>query len=254
MTYAESPFIIGHRGASFDAPENTMAAFQLAWKQGADGVEGDFYLTSDEKIICIHDADTKRTTGVNLKVESTSLEKLRELDAGSWKNANFQSEKLPTFDEVLAAIPAGKRFVIELKSKAKIVPVLAKQLREANRSDIEILIISFDEESIATCKRELPQMRAHWLTSFKESPLGDGFHPTAEEVAETVQRCGADGVGMNGNREVVDAGFVRVLRQRQCNEFHVWTVDEPEDAKYFRELGAVGITTNRPDLIRTSLQ
>ncbi len=254
VTYADSPFIIGHRGASYDAPENTLAAFQLAWKQDADGVEGDFYLTDDRQIVCIHDADTKRTTGVKLHVESTPLAKLRELDAGTWKNPLFKSEKLPTFAEVLAAIPAGKHFVIELKSKTKIVPVLSQELRNAKRTDIEILIISFDEETVAACKRELPQVRAHWLTSFKKPIAGSDFRPNAEEVAKAVKRSGADGVGMNGNREVIDASFIDALKQGGCHEFHVWTVDKPEDAQFFRDLGAVGITTNRPDVIRAALR
>lgn len=253
MSHADSPFIIGHRGASYDAPENTLAAFELAWKLNADGVEGDFYLTPDKQIVCIHDADTKRTTGVKRRVESTPLAKLRELDAGSWKSPEFKAEKLPTFAEVLAAIPAGKRFVIELKSKSAIVPVLATQLRQAKRTDIEVLIISFDADTVAACKRELPDVRAHWLTSFKQSLLGKKWSPTAEEVAESVKRCGADGVGMNGKRDVIDAGFVRALKSGGCQEFHVWTIDEPEDARYFRDLGAVGITTNRPDVIRAAL-
>ena len=58
--HAAEPFLVAHRGASHDAPENTLPAFELAWKQGADAIEGDFHLTSDGKIVCIHDFDTKR--------------------------------------------------------------------------------------------------------------------------------------------------------------------------------------------------
>jgi glycerophosphoryl diester phosphodiesterase len=58
-----SQMIVAHRGASYDAPENTLAAFKLAWQQQSDGIEGDFYLTADRQIVCIHDADTKRTAG-----------------------------------------------------------------------------------------------------------------------------------------------------------------------------------------------
>ncbi len=252
--HAETQFVIGHRGASYDAPENTLAAFQLAWKQDADGVEGDFYLTDDKQIVCIHDADTKRTTGVKLQVESTPLAALRELDAGSWKADSFKSEKLPTFAEVLAAIPAGKRFVIELKSKTNIVPVLSKELREAKRTDIEVLIISFDEETVVSCKRELPTVAVHWLTSFKKSPADGEFRPTAEDIAKVVDRIGADGVGMNGNRDIIDSGFIETLKAGGCKEFHVWTVDKPDDAQFFRDLGAVGITTNRPDVIRAAIR
>ena len=65
--FAGPPLLIAHRGASHEAPENTLAAFRLAWEQGADGIEGDFYLSKDGRIVCIHDKDTKRTAGKNLE-------------------------------------------------------------------------------------------------------------------------------------------------------------------------------------------
>ncbi|MDP7286911.1 MAG: glycerophosphodiester phosphodiesterase family protein, partial [Phycisphaerae bacterium] len=71
--------IVAHRGASRDAPENTIAAFELAWKQGADAIEGDFYLTKDRRIVCIHDSSTKRTARANLSVAKSTLAELRKL-------------------------------------------------------------------------------------------------------------------------------------------------------------------------------
>lgn len=59
---AQTPIIVAHRGASKAAPENTLKAFHLAWEQGADAIEGDFHLTKDGKIVCIHDGNTKRYT------------------------------------------------------------------------------------------------------------------------------------------------------------------------------------------------
>ena len=67
------PLIVAHRGASHDAPENTLAAFNLAWKQGADGIEGDFFLSQDGHLVCIHDKDTTRFTGKKLVVNNTPL-------------------------------------------------------------------------------------------------------------------------------------------------------------------------------------
>ncbi len=254
MAQAQTPLVVGHRGASFTAPENTLAAFKLAFEQHADGVEGDFYLTADEQIICIHDADTQRTTGVKLPVEGSDMDALRELEAGSWKSPEFSGERLPTFSEVIASIPSGKRLVIELKSKEKIVPFLVEALRRAKRDDITLLIISFDEETVRQCKQQLPGVAAHWLTSFKQSKTTAQWSPTAREVAAAVRRSGADGVGMNGNRDCIDQAFMATLRQGGCKEFHVWTVDTPEDAKYFRDLGAFGITTNRPDVIGEAIR
>src|SRR3954469_20934435 len=80
---ARGQFIVGHRGASHDAPENTLAAFKLAWAQGADGIENDWYLTSDGKLICSHDADTERTAGVKHVIKDTPFDELRKLDVGS---------------------------------------------------------------------------------------------------------------------------------------------------------------------------
>ncbi|MEW6306614.1 MAG: glycerophosphodiester phosphodiesterase family protein, partial [Verrucomicrobiota bacterium] len=101
--------IIAHRGASYDAPENTMASVKLGWKQKADGVEIDIWLTKDGKIILLHDENTKRTTGVDKKVHEQTFDELRRQDAGSWKDPKFKGEKLPTLDEVLKTVPKGKR-------------------------------------------------------------------------------------------------------------------------------------------------
>ena len=107
--------IVGHRGASHDAPENTLAAIRLAWEQGADAAEFDVYLSKDGKIVVIHDKDTKRVAGVDRPVVGQTLDELRRLDVGKWKAPKFAGEKLPTLNEMLATVPAGKRVFIEVK-------------------------------------------------------------------------------------------------------------------------------------------
>ena len=86
--------IIAHRGASYDAPENTVAAFKLGWKQNADAVELDIWLSKDGKIVCLHDDNTKRTAGVDKAVADQTLAELRMLDAGSLKGTKWKGEKL----------------------------------------------------------------------------------------------------------------------------------------------------------------
>ena len=245
--------ITGHRGASHDAPENTLAAFQLAWEQGADAVEGDFYLTADSQIVCIHDADTLRTAGIKKVVAQTTLEELRQLDAGQWKDARFKGEKIPTFAEVMQCIPEGKKFVIELKTDPVIVPVLEQELKRLQPDPASLLIIAFDADTIAACKKAFPEVKAHWLTSFKRANGVGPWTPRADRIIETVKRTGADGVGMKGERAVVDKPFIEKLASGGVSDFHVWTIDSPVDAEYFQELGASGITTNRPAFIRQSL-
>ncbi len=246
--------IVAHRGASHDAPENTLAAFRLAWEQQADGIEGDFYLTKDRQIVCIHDADTERTAGVRGKVESMTLEQLRKLDAGSWKGERWKGEPIPTFDEVYQAVPDDRLFVIELKSKTKIVPVLAERLRSLDPGGRRLLIITFDQATARACHEQIPDVPVQWLTSFKRSGPDGTWRPTAESVAKTVRQTGAQGVGMKGEREVIDEAFIATLRARGCAKFHVWTIDSPDDARFFRELGADAITTNRPAVIRAAIE
>ncbi len=246
--------ITAHRGASHDAPENTLAAFKLAWEQGADAIEGDFYLTADSQIVCIHDADTLRTAGIKKIIVQTTLDELRQLDAGTWKNPRFQGEKIPTFAEVMQCIPTGKAFVIELKTDPSIVPVLERELKRLQPDPSSLLIIAFNAETIAACKKAFPEIKAHWLTSFKRSNGIGPWTPTAKQIIDTVKKTGADGVGMKGERAVIDNSFVESLASGGVSDFHVWTIDSPADAQYFQGLGASGITTNRPAYIRQTLE
>jgi glycerophosphoryl diester phosphodiesterase len=234
---AAEPMITAHRGASDDAPENTLAAFRLAWQQGADAIEGDFRLSGDGQVVCIHDADTARTCGVKLVVADTPLARLRQLDYGRWKGEGFAGETCPTLAEVLAVVPTGKRLYVELKTGPEIVPQLAHDLKRAAVAPAAVVLIAFDETTVVACKK---------------SSKGSGqWRPTAQTIAETVRRCGADGVGMQARVDVIDATFVETLRSGGVGEFHVWTVDRPEDARHFATLEAVGITTNRPASLRT---
>lgn len=245
--------VVGHRGASADAPENTLAAFNEAWNQGADGIEGDFYFTRDQQIVCIHDSDTKRTGGKSLKVASSTLAELRKLEYGGWKSKKFAGEPIPTFQQVLECVPEGKLFVIELKTGPEIVPLLAAQLASEDIDRSQLLIISFNHGTIAKSKELLPDIRAHWLTSYKQNRLTGKWSPSVSEVAEQLRTCGADGLGTKGDRRIVTPAFIAKLRGSGMKEFHVWTIDDPADASYFQELGAVGITTNRPAIISEAL-
>src|SRR4051812_25831913 len=91
---AEAPtktLIVGHRGASHAAPENTLPAMRLAFEEGADSLEADFWLTRDERVVCLHDADTRRTAPDQpvRRVQESTLAQLRELDVGAWKGPRF---------------------------------------------------------------------------------------------------------------------------------------------------------------------
>jgi glycerophosphoryl diester phosphodiesterase len=246
------PLIIAHRGASHDAPENTLAAFREAWLQGADGIEGDYCLTSDEQIVCIHDDDTLRTGGRQLVVAESRFEQLAQLEYGGWKDLRFHGEPLPRISDILVNVPVGKWCVIELKTGPQIVPLLQTQLAASGIDLDRVLVIAFDSQTIAESKRLLPQVKAHWLTDYRLDSSGN-WSPSAAEVLKTIRQCGADGLGSENRPDVVTRQFLDQLRAGGIAEFHVWTVDNPSEARYFRDLGAWGLTTNRPAFLRGHL-
>src|SRR3954451_4899727 len=112
------PLLIAHRGESQLAPENTLAAFQLAWSSNDDAIEMDVHLTSDGRVVVCHDDDTVRTTGGRAKcvIRDSTADELRTLDVGSWKDPRYAGERIPLLAEVLSTMPAGKRAFVELKA------------------------------------------------------------------------------------------------------------------------------------------
>ena len=250
---ANAQLIVAHRGASHDAPENTLAAFNMAFEQKSDGVEGDFYLSSDGHIVCIHDKTTKRTAGKDLNVSKSTLAELKKLDVGKWKDKRFTEERIPTLEEVIAIVPNGKRLIIELKVGPEIVAPMKTVLKKSKLKPEQVLVISFNDKTIAESKRLLPKIKAHWLTGYRPKKDNPPYTPTAKSIADTIRKCKADGLGSHGRRSVFDKQFINSLGENGVKEFHVWTIDDPDDARYYKSLGAYGITTNRPALIRSEL-
>ena len=125
--------IIAHRGASADAPENTLTAIQLAWRQSADAAEIDVQLTADGQLVAIHDETLLRTGGVDWAVKDYTLAQLKTLDIGSWKSPQFAGERIPTLAEVLDIVPLGKRLFIEVKCGVDAIPELVTYCRRRRR-------------------------------------------------------------------------------------------------------------------------
>ncbi len=248
----DRPWLIAHRGASREAPENTLAAFRLAWEQNADGIEGDFHLTRDGHIVCIHDRTTKRYCDVDLNVAESTLAELRKLDVGRWKDARYAGERIPTLDEVLAILPPGKRFFIEIKCGPEIIPPLKHSLLAAKTDLRRINIIAFREDVIIAAKDALPDVTACWLSGYKQNEQTGEWSPTIDEVLTSLKRCGADGLGTQSEPQVVDEAFVSAIRKAGY-QLHTWTVDSPDQARTWRSLGLDSITTNRPGFLREAL-
>jgi len=242
------PLIVAHRGASHDAPENTLPAFVLGWKQGADAIEGDFLLTKDNKIICIHDGSTKRLADRNLVVRQSTLKELHELDVGSWKHVKFKGTKIPTIAEVFATMPQGKKIFVEVKCGPEIIPHLVKEIENSELKTEQVVLICFKKEVVQAFKKAMPKNKAFWLSNFKKDKEGT-WTPSAGSVLATLKASKADGLDSNKNipdeiaRKVMDAGY----------EWHAWTVNDIATAKKLKALGIHSITTDRPALIKGSL-
>jgi len=239
-----NPEIVAHRGASCDAPENTIAAFNLAFKQGADAVEGDFRLTRDRRIVCIHDETTKRTAGADFMVADSTLDQLRNLDVGSWKDQKWGGERIPTIEEVFATVPPGKKIFIEVKCGPEIILPLGEVISGCEIDSRQIVVISFSEAVVAGVKKRLSGIKAFWLTGYKKDRISGEWKPSLRQVISTLKKINADGLDSNAHK-VVDNNFVKKIRKEQM-ELHVWTVDKPKEALRFQELGVDSITTNRP--------
>jgi glycerophosphoryl diester phosphodiesterase len=242
--------IVGHRGASFDAPENTVASFQLAWKQNADAAELDIYLSKDGRIVVIHDPNTKRVACVDKKVIDQTFDELRKLDVGKWKGEKFAGEKLPTLGEMLATVPPGKRVLIEVKCGPEIVPELDRVLKASKLKPEQTPVISFNAQVVAAVKKARPDLKAYWLATIapkKAKPR------TAEELIAKAKEIHADGLDLSADAKVLTREFGTKV-QAAGLALYVWTVDDVALARKMIDAGAESITTNRPAWLREQLR
>jgi glycerophosphoryl diester phosphodiesterase len=243
---------VAHRGASHDAPENTLAAFNLAWQQNADAIEGDFYLTKDNAIVCIHDKTTGRFADIDLVVAESSLEQLRQLDVGSWKDKKWRGEKIPTIAEVFNVVPNEKKILIEIKCGPEIVPFLKKSLVNSQLKPEQTIVISFNQEVVRQVKLQIPDIKAFWLTGFRKDKQSGQWTPDLDTIHNILGEINADGLDCRAG-EVVTPSFVKSIKDANM-EIHVWTVDDPDEAQRLKSIGVQSITTNRPGWLREQLQ
>lgn len=222
--------VIGHRGASAEAPENTMAAFTRALELGADGFEFDVQLTSDGHPVVIHDAMLERTTNGTGPVFEATLEEIRRLDAGSWFDPAFANSRVPRLDEVLA-LPAA---VFELEIKTQGRAVLDAVLDAVDRAGVfdRVKFTGWDHALLCRLKAERPhatiglfaQRPQPWMNDaiFERYILGtaetagfDVAHVYAGELTESIAEGlkmlgyvvhGNDAVGQEDLRRAVASG------------------------------------------------
>lgn len=234
--------VVAHRGASAYAPENTVAAAKLGWELGADAVEVDVHLSADHKIMVIHDNNTKRTSGKNMVVSETSLDKLKTLDVGSWKDGQYKDERIPTLKEIVELIPNEKKLVVEIKSDISLVPVLEREFKNDQKLD-QLIFIAFNYETIKAVKQLMPENKAYWLSSRFSEPVSS--------VLRKVKNDGLDGVDIHYS--LITPELMNIAKELFL-EVHCWTVDDHVKARELGMLGINSVTTNVPDRILEALK
>ena len=236
--------IIGHRGASDDAPENTISSIKEAFVQGADGVEVDIRLSKDKKVVCIHDKNTIRTTGLSLEVKNTNYGELKNLDAGGWKGNAWKDELIPSLEEVLKEVPLDKEIFIEVKTGLEIIDPLTSLVLNSKIMLKNISIISFNDRVIKEIKLCLPDTTCNLLTAFDPSY-------NEQDLPQLLKEIGADGVGAQ-NHPKLTKDFIDKIKSIN-KDVHVWTVNEGDEAKKYSMMGLSSITTNKPKHIKNCL-
>ena len=240
--------IIAHRGASYIAPENTLASVKLGWEKDSD-VEVDVYLTKDHKIVAIHDKNTKRTAVTDVNVAEMTAEELRKLDVGSFKSDQYAGEKIPFLADIIETIPDGRKLYIEIKCGQEILPYLRELLADSGNMS-QIIIIGFDLETV-TMSKQIIDVPTYWLKGTEKTDQTEEWIPHDPQLAQTAKDRGLDGLDVHYagvTREFADAVKASGLK------LYVWTVDEPEEAIRLTRLGVDGITTNRPGWLREQLK
>jgi glycerophosphoryl diester phosphodiesterase len=233
------PWVIGHRGASAHAPENTLAAFRRAVELGASGIETDLRVTREGKFVLLHDTRVNRTTDGRGRIDQISFDSVRKLDAGSWFDEEYAGERVPTLEEGLGlAAKLDVWIYLELKIalEGSLPFALAETLRRSRRLD-RIVLLSFDPAALSLMRETEPRL----LTGLLVGRTG----PTIEAA----KRAGAQVLAPRYKRITR-----RLMRRAHAAGLYVvtWTVNTRQDMRRMLALGVDGIMTDWPDrLIET---
>jgi glycerophosphoryl diester phosphodiesterase len=219
-------YVVGHRGAAGEQPENTLTGFRYALDLGVDFVECDVHLTRDGRLVVMHDATVDRTTNGQGAISALSLARIRSLDAGD-------GEQVPTFDEVLDLVAGRAPLLCELKGngveEAAVAAVADHSLED------QVIFTSFSLDRLATVR----QLGDHYR-------LGAILPNASEiEIARAVA-LGAEAIGVRYTNLCY-----RILAQAHEAGLQVraWNPDTLAEQQAMIVLGVDGISTNRPSLL-----
>ncbi|MGB5165737.1 MAG: glycerophosphodiester phosphodiesterase family protein [Woeseiaceae bacterium] len=227
--------IIAHRGASMDAPENTLAAIEEAIRQRADWVEIDVQETREGGIVVIHDRDLMKVAGVPMNVRDATFAELRSVDIGSWFDARFSGERVATLAEVLELCRGRVKFIVELKYyggeerfEERVVEII-----ESHNMQADIALMSLNYKGVETLKSLRPDWNVGLLSSVV---LGD------------LAQLDVDFLAVNGR--LATRGFIKSAHDRH-HKVLVWTINDPVEISAMMSKGVDGIITDRPGLVKS---
>jgi glycerophosphoryl diester phosphodiesterase len=243
--------VVAHRGASVQAPENTMESFRLAAEAGADAIEVDVHLTSDGHLAVIHDETVDRTTDGSGDVVSLTLKSLRKLDAGArFTDADGSTPyagkglTVPTLEEVLDWLPDDVGLVVEIKARAT-VPKVVEALRDQPvRTDGRANVISFDEAAIEEAHALDPDLPTGYLL-VPSQPFEPALRWAVEHGHRAVHTWEGD-LGLDPAPALSQA--LAYGRQVGC-----YVVNDPDRMKHLAVYGLWGFVTDVPDVARAAL-
>ena len=237
--FAERPLNYAHRGASHDAPGNTLAAFLLAAELGADGIELDVHLSKDGEAVVIHDFSLEATTDGQGQVRDHTLAELRELDAGSWFDAACAGQRIPTLQEVVDTV--GHRLLINIELKTKnlrdegLVAEVVRIVEDSNLSD-RVVISSFNPIVLRWVRKANPTIPLGLLYTAEQSLIMR--HAWFRHILQPE--------ALHPHYSLVDSKYAGWARARGYR-LHVWTADDPGIMRELIQNGVDIIITNRPD-------
>ncbi len=235
-------WILGHRGARANAPENTLSAFQKAMEYGADGVEFDVFLSKDAVPVVIHDETVDRTTDGHGPVQDFSASELGKLNAAK-SFAEFSHEGVPTLEQALSILPQGAIVNVELKggghfTKQKFVDCVLLVLQKYERH-LTLIISSFDGELLYLFRLSAP----HYLVSLLLSPFDENW----PKVLRHIDAIKPDALHLPA---AIANSFVINLAKRHQMRVAIWTVNNTDEAKAWFQKGVAGIVTDTvPEMV-----
>jgi glycerophosphoryl diester phosphodiesterase len=235
-----APLVIAHRGSSGVAPENTLAAFELAVAQGARAVECDVVLSRDGVPVVIHDTTLDRTTNGTGKVADHDWHELARLDAGTWKAGGGRTgERLPRLGDLLRAAVGKARIIIELKDgDPDALAIATRQAIESNPG-IEVGVISFIPDVVRAVRRAIPEAAVGYLYWERQE-----FAQDIPAVIRMAKEMGAHFLGPQTT--LVSAELCRVAHAEGL-PVSTWTANDPDHMRRLVADGVDAITTDWPD-------